>query len=161
MGITKCTSYPNCEYNSLDGLEVPKSTNQMTVWTTGSDLSSTIGNEKNVMVVQCLDDDNDSQGYCIIETSIISKGDIIPLVLNEKYSHYAMKEEKGTIKLNLGVGVKLKMATVDIMIFSGDVSFNLKQPHNGGDSKEEEVTINYNKYLLANKVFFHFNLDKL
>ena len=161
MGITKCTSYPNCEYNSLDGLEVPKSTNQMTVWTTGSDLSSTIGNEKNVMVVQCLDDDNDSQGYCIIETSIISKGDIIPLVLNEKYSHYAVKEEKGTIKLNLGVGVKLKMATVDIMIFSGDVSFNLKQPHNGGDSKEEEVTINYNKYLLANKVFFHFNLDKL
>ena len=38
--------------NNLDGLEIPKSTNQMTVWTTESDLSSTIGNEKNLIVVQ-------------------------------------------------------------------------------------------------------------
>jgi len=161
MAIAKCTTFPNCEYNSLDGLEIPKSTNQMTVWTTESDLSSTIGNEKNLIVVQCLDDDNESNGYCIFETSIINKGDVIPLVLEEKFSYYALKEEKGTFKLNLGVGVKVQRLTVDIMIFSGDVSFNLKESFENENLKDEDIQLSYHKYLLSNKVFFHFNLAQL
>ena len=59
MAITKCTNYPNCHYNSLNDLEIPKNTNQMTIWTTENDMSSAIGKEKNVIVVECRDDDND------------------------------------------------------------------------------------------------------
>ncbi len=161
MAIAKCTTFPNCEYNNLNGLEIPKSTNQMTVWTTESDLSSTIGNEKNLIVVQCLDDDNENNGYCIFETSIINKGDVIPLVLDEKFSHYVLEGEKGTFKLNLGVGVKVQRLTVDIMIFSGDVSFNVKESLKNEKLKDEEIQINYHKYLLSNKVFFLFNLAQL
>ena len=154
MGIAKCDTYPNCEYANLNGLKIPKSTNQMTIWTTDSDLSSTIGNQKNVMVIQCLDDDNESQGFCVFETSVISKNDIIPLVLEEKFSHFVLKEEKGTFNLKLGYEVKLRRVTVDIMIFSGDVSFYVKKDEN---EREDRDKLSYHKYLLSNKVFFHFD----
>jgi hypothetical protein len=126
----------------------------MTIWTTDSDLSSTIGNQKNVMVIQCLDDDNESQGFCVFETSVISKNDIIPLVLEEKFSHFVLKEEKGTFNLKLGYEVKLRRVTVDIMIFSGDVSFYVKKDEN---EREDRGKLSYHKYLLSNKVFFHFD----
>jgi hypothetical protein len=150
MAITKCTTYPNCQYSNLNGLTVPKSTNQMTIWTTEEDISSTIGREKNVIVVQCLDDDNENNGYCLFETSVFKKGETINLVPNEKLSYYAVKEEKGYFKLNIGEEVTLQELKVDIMIFSGDVSFNLKE----SDSNE----FSYHKYYLSNKVYFQFDL---
>ena len=150
MAITKCTTYPNCQYSNLNGLTVPKSTNQMTIWTTEEDISSTIGREKNVIVVQCLDDDNENNGYCLFETSVFKKGETINLVPNEKLSYYAVKEEKGYFKLNIGEEVTLQELKVDIMIFSGDVSFNLKESYSNEFS--------YHKYYLSNKVYFQFDL---
>ena len=153
MGIAKCTTYPNCEYNSLDGLKLPKSSNQMTIWTTSEDLSSAIGKEKNVIVVQCLDDDNENKGYCLFETSVFNKGQTINLVQREKLSYYSIKEEKGTFKLDLGFGVTAQKIIVDIMVFSGDVTFNLKEsPDQNGFS--------YHKYYLSNKVLFLFEIGK-
>ena len=165
MYISKCNTYPNCQYTTEDlkNLENPKSTNQMTIWITESDLSSTLGSEKNVIVVHCLDDGNDESGYCIFETSVFNKGQTTNLVENEKFSNFVLKDEKGIFKLNLGVGVKTQRVTVDIMIFSGDVNFkvieNFKSLNKLGD--KEEIQLNYNKYLLSNKVFFHFNLAQL
>ena len=150
MAITKCTNYPICQYNNLDGLTVPKNTNQMTIWTTENDISSTIGKEKNVIVVQCLDDDNDNNGYCLFETSVFKKGESINLIPNEKLSYYAVKEEAGNFKLNIGEEVSLRELKVDIMIFSGDISFNLKE--NGSNE------FSYHKYFLSNKIYFQFDL---
>ena len=152
MAITKCTDYPNCHYNSLNDLEMPKNTNQMTIWTTENDMSSAIGKEKNVIVVECRDDDNENNGYCLFETSFINKGDTINLIPNEKLSNYVLKEEKGSFKLNIGEGVNAKRLVVDIMVFSGDVSFNLK------DSEKHQLY--YHKYFLSNKVLFYFEFTQ-
>ena len=151
MGIAKCSDYPYCQYNNVEGLDVPKTSNQMSIWTSETVESSTLGKTKNVIVVQCLDDDNESNGYCLFETSFISKEDTIDLVPNEKFSNYVIDEEKGTFKLNIGYGIKALGLIVDIMIFSGDVSFNLKV---------DEGTIDYHKYYLSNKVLFILNLEK-
>ena len=153
MGITKCTTYPNCEYNSVDELTLPKSSNQMTIWTTEQDNSSTIGKQKDVIVVECNDDDNENNGYCLFETSVLEKGQTIGLIHNEKLSFYALKDEKGTFKLELGNGVKAARLTIDIMIFSGDVSFNVKET-------PEQNEFSFHKYYLSNKVFFHFDLGE-
>ena len=126
MGISKCTNYPNCHYNNLNDLEIPKTTNQMTIWTTENDMSSPIGKEKNVIVVECRDDDNENNGYCLFETSFINKGDTINLIPNEKISNFVLKEEKGSFKLKIGKGVNSKRLVVNIMVFSGVFSFNLK-----------------------------------
>ena len=153
MGVTKCTTYPNCEYNNLDGLTLPKSSNQMTIWTTKEDKSSAIGKEKDVIVVQCLDDDNENNGYCLFETSVFNKGETINLVQKEKLSYYAIKDEKGTFKLNLGEGVTVQKIFVNIMIFSGDVTFNLKENTDQND-------FSYHKYYLSNKVLFGLDVGK-
>ena len=166
MYITECTTYPNCQYTSddLKNLQSPKSTNQMTIWTTDSDLSSTLGNKKYVIVVHCSDDGNDDSGYCIFETLIYNKGQDIHLVENEKFSKLVMKDEKGIFRLDLGVGIKTQRVTVDIMIFSGDVNFNVLENLNSGNkvnADKEDIEINYHKYYLSNKIFFHFNLAQI
>ena len=153
MGITKCTSYPNCEYSTVDDLTLPKSSNRMTIWTTEQDNSSTMGKQKDVIVVECKDDDNENNGYCLFETSVLVKGQTINLVHNEKLSFYALKDEKGTFKLELGNGVKAARLTIDIMIFSGDISFNVKEA-----AEQNEFT--FHKYYLSNKVFFQFDLGE-
>ena len=152
MGITKCTSYPNCEYKTVDDLTVPKSSNQMTIWTTEQDNSSTVGRQKDVIVVECKDDNNEDSGYCLFETSVLMKGQTIGLIHNEKLSFYALKDEKGTFRLELGNGVKAARLTIDIMIFSGDISFKVKEA--------EQDEFNYHQYYLSNKVFFQFDLGE-
>ena len=149
MGIAKCSDYPFCQYKNVDGLDIPKTSNQMSIWTSEEVESSTLGKTKNVIVVECKDDDNEGNGYCLFETSFISKEDIIYLVPNEKFSYFVIKEEKGAFKLNIGNGIKAQGLLVDIMIFSGDVSFNLK---------EDDSSIDYHKYYLSNKVLFQLNL---
>lgn len=49
------------------------------------------------------------------------------------------------------------------MIFSGDVSFNVKETSNKLSSGKlgEDVDLNYFKYYLSNKIFFHFNFAQL
>ena len=163
MYIAECTTYPNCQYSldDLKNLQSPKSTNQMTIWTTDSDLSSTLGNKKNVIVVHCSDDGNDDSGYCIFETLIYNKGQDIHLVENEKFSKFVTKDEKGVFRLDFGVGIKTQRVTVDIMIFSGDVNFKVLEIKNSGNNlkaDKEDIDANYLKYYLSNKIFFHFNL---
>jgi hypothetical protein len=58
--IAECREYPDCHYDDIEifNLIEPKNTNQMTIWTTTEDKSSAIGPGKYVMVVKCIDDDN-------------------------------------------------------------------------------------------------------
>lgn len=163
MYIAECTTYPNCQYSldDLKNLKSPQSSNQMTIWATETDLSSTLGNKKNVIVVHCMDDGNDDSGYCIFETSIYNEEQDIHLVENEKFSKLVMANEKGLFRLDLGVGISNQRVTVDIMIFSGDVNFNVVENLNSGNkvnADKEDIKMDVNKYYLSNKIFFHINL---
>ena len=162
--IAECRMYPDCHYSkeSLENLIEPKNTNQMTIWTTTEDKSSAIGSSKYVMVVSCEDDDNKYNGYCEFETSIFSKGQDVVLVENEKFSRFALKGEKGTFVADLQSARKIQRITFDIMIFSGDVNFELGATSSSLQAgKDEEVDINFQKYYLSNKIHFYVNLAQL
>ena len=161
--IAECRSYPDCHYDeiTLSNLIEPKNTNQMTIWTTTDDKSSAIGNAKYVMVVQCIDDDNENNGYCEFETSIFSKGQEVNLVENEKFSRFALKGEKGTFVADLQSGRQIQRITFDIMIFSGDVNFEIGDGAPTLKANGEEIEISYQKYFLSNKIHFYINLAQL
>ena len=161
--IAECRFYPDCHYSkdSLENLIEPKNTNQMTIWTTTEDKSSAIGSSKYVMVVSCEDDDNKGSGYCEFETSIFSKGQDIILVENEKFSRFALKGEKGTFVADLQSARKVQRITFDIMIFSGDVNFELGAAAASLKAGKEEIDVSYQKYYLSNKIHFYVNLAQL
>ena len=170
MYIGQCTRYPKCNYapSDLQKLTQPKSTNEMTIWVTDRDRSSTLGREKYVIVVYCEDDDNNNSGYCSFQTSFFSKGQETILVEDQKFSKFVQKGEKGIFKADLQTGRQVQRLIFDIMIFSGDVSFEIKdkintkdQQGSGSKVSGEDIQISYDKYYLANKVFYHINLAQL
>ena len=161
--IAECRFYPDCHYSkdSLFNLIEPKNTNQMTIWTTTEDKSSAIGSDKYVMVVYCEDDDNTSGGYCEFETSIMNKGQNVVLVENEKFSRFALKGENGIFVADLQSARKVQRITFDIMVFSGDVNFDLTAAAYSLKAEKEEIDINFQKYYLSNKIHFYVNLAQL
>jgi hypothetical protein len=161
--IAECRFYPDCHYSkdSLENLIEPKNTNQMTIWTTTEDKSSAIGSSKYVMVVSCEDDDNKGNGYCEFETSIFCKGQDVVLVENEKFSRFALKGEKGTFVADLQSARKVQRITFDIMIFSGDVNFELGAASASLKAGKEEIDVSFQKYYLSNKIHFYVNLAQL
>ena len=162
MYITECRTFPFCEYTveNLSNMDDPKDVNRMTIWTTNEDKSSAIGNDKYVMVAYCEDDDNNNNGYCEFETSFFSKEQDIYLVEGEKFSKFLVKEEKGKIIADLQSGRQIQRITFDIMIFSGDVTFNLKS-QSSNLKLGEDIQTYYDKYYLSNKIFYHINLAQL
>ena len=157
--IADCRTYPDCHYeaSSLGNLKSPKPTNQMTIWTNYEENSSTLGKEKNVIVVYCEDDDNENTGVCEFETSIFEKNQDIYLVEDETFSKYVVAEEKGVFVADIQSGRAIQRLTFDIMVYSGDVTFTCHDRNVNGQLREDIIT-SYNKYYLSNKVFFHINL---
>ena len=169
MYIGKCPRYPECKFTleQLPELINPKRTNKMTVYDTTVEKSGTmeaLDASSNVMIVYCRDDDNEEKGFCEFETSIFTQPQTITLIENEKFSKYVVKGDTGSFKIDLKGGVQIQRLTVDIMIFSGDVSFNVKEDKNklnAGKLGDEDIDLNYFKYYLSNKIFFHFNFAQL
>ena len=166
--VTTCNSYPECKYEEKDltYLDKVKNTNRMSAWDTTIDKSGAydaLDAKKPVMVVFCKDGDNEDKGYCEFETSIFTQGQTISLVENEKFSKFVLKGETGTFKIDLKGGIQIQRITVDIMIFSGDVNFKVKDSSSSLKSGKlgEDIDLNYFKYYLSNKIFFHFNFAQL
>ena len=155
MYIGDCRFYPDCHYSeqALGNLIETKNTNQMTIWTTTDSKSSAIGREKYVIVAHCIDDDNDNNGYCEFETSIFNKGQNIFLIENEKFSKFVVSGEKGVFIADLQNQKEVQSLTFDIMIFSGDVTFSVRDT-------SQDIQISYNKYYLSNKIFININLGR-
>ena len=123
MYIGECKNYPDCHYSEdqLNNLLKPKSINQMAIWTTNIDKSSAIDSNQYVIVAYCKDDDNENNGYCIFETSLFNRDQDIYLVENEIYSKFILKGEKRQFVLeNI-----IQNSFVDIMIYTGDVTFDI------------------------------------
>jgi len=168
MYITTCNNYPDCRYevDTLASLDKVKNTNKMSVWDTTVEKSGAyeaLDSKKPVMIVHCLDGDNEDKGYCEFDTSIFTQGQTITLLEDEKLSKFVLKGETGTFKIDLKGGIQIQRITVDIMVFSGDVSFNVKESADSLKAGKlgEDIDLNYFKYYLANKVFFHFNFAQL
>ena len=168
MYVTRCSTYPNCIYDrsTLSSFTRPKRINKMTMWDLDVDKAyNAIDYDKHVMIAYCRDDDEDNKGYCEFETSFDVAGKQITLVEGEPFSKYVLKEDKGEFRLDFKGGMKMQRVTVDIMIYSGDVSFELLGFNNNLGKKvklgEEEVEITHYKYYLSNKVYYFFNFAQL
>ena len=164
MYIADCRSYPDCVYTTsdLNNLITPKATNQMTIWSTEEDKSSALGNEKYVILAYCADDGNDKSEYCEFETSFISKNKDIYLVEDEKFSKYVVAGEKGKFYIDLQSGRQIQRITVDIMTFSGDVTFDCHDEFSSENKlTDEQIQISIDKYFLTNKIFYNINFAQL
>ena len=162
MYVTKCKTFPDCIYTEGDiqNFIKPKRVNRMTIWETNIDKEyEALAPEKYVMVVYCKDDNDEDDnlfdsGYCVFDTSVNIPGQTITLVENEPFYKYAVRNEKGIIKIDLKGGRKIQNLNIDIMIFSGDITFDV-------ENFENTIQNSYHKYYLSNKIFYHFNIENL
>ena len=150
MYIDRCTSFPYCLYTirSLDGIEKIKNIGKQAIWSTTVDKSGTVhplDSVKYVMIAYCKDD-NKNEEYCIADTSIYTDLTPIYLVENEKFFKFCLKGDKGILKIDLKGDFDIESLTVDIMIFNGELKFNIRNE-----------SLLYDKYYLANKIFIQFN----
>ena len=133
MYITRCSTYPNCTYDSktITLYKRSKKINRVPIWDLEIDKTyNAIDYVKYVMIVFCRDDDEDYKGYCEFETSFDIVGKQITLVEGEEFCKYALKGDKGEFRMDFKGGMKIKRLTIDIMKYSGDVSFNFEGLNN-------------------------------
>ena len=164
MFVDECTSYPNCIYTTdyVKNRQKIKRINKMTIYEKEVDSAiEALEMKKNVMVVYCRDDDNENNGYCEFETSVAPISSTISLVQDEKFSKYVLAGDRGNFKMDFKAGMKIQRFTLDIMIHSGDVTFNLNGFSTKSNNLKEEVDISHYKYFLSNKIFYHVNLGQL
>ena len=168
MYVTQCSTYPSCIYTTsqIESFTKPKKINRMTIWeTTIEKAYGALDSSKNVMVVYCRDDDNDNKNYCEVDVSIDVPGTTINVIEREQYSKFVLAGDKGTLNLDFKGGIKIQRLTVDIMVYSGDVSFTVPDYETKNLKSEnklnEEIEITHFKYFLSNKVFYHFNFAQL
>ena len=166
MYVTQCSTYPNCLYTTsqIESLTRVKSINKISIWETTIDKKyEALDSQKHVMVVFCKDDDNENNNYCEVDTSVYTPGNTVNIIEDEQFSKYVISGDKGILKLDFKGGMKIQALTVDIMIYSGDVTFNLKGFDNklNNDKIKEEIEISHYKYYLSNKIFYHFNFAQL
>ena len=145
MYMTSCDTFPNCTFETNFEEELP-------------DGMESLDQSKTIMLIKCVDDGNDNDGYCEFDASIFKKSQRITLIQDENFAKYVVQGEKGSFLLFFNMATKLYNVGVEIMIHSGEVLFegskNLNAEKTGlGD--EEGVT----KYLFSNKVFIDFNLE--
>ena len=153
--IMDCDSYPYCFYddNTVEEKNLVKTVNKMAIYDKPlTKVSGPLTEEKQVMVVYCKDDGNDNKGYCEIETSAYTQGKEVTLLEKEEFYKYVIKEEKGSFKLDLQSAVDIVRLSVDIMIFTGDVTFDIRN--------QDLSSYNDYKYYLSNKIHYHYSINK-
>ena len=157
MYMADCTTFPNCDFNMTKDIEDPnklkmvRNTGKISIYDQIIDKSMDVFDQnKKLMVVKCVDDGSDQSGYCEFDITINYKGQDIILIEGENRAKYAIQGETGKFKIDFNNAVKLSNVGVQIMIHTGEVTFDdtsLKSPF-------------FTKYILSNKVFFDFDLNK-
>ena len=164
MYVTNCTTFPECTYTEelFQNMAKPKRVNRMTIWEEPIDETyNALDPGRNVMIVYCKDDDNENSGYCEFDTSVNVVGKAISLVENAQYSKYVLKRDKGTFKLDFKKGIEMEGITIDIMIYCGDVSFNVLGFDNNNKLIDKDIEISYVKYYLSNKILYRFDFPHI
>ena len=141
----ECKTFPNCRYTTEDlptfNTTYPAKINNDIIYTTKTDRNSALGNKKDVMVVHC--EDALGKEYCEFDTSLFTKGQEIILAEEKSFGKFILKEETGVMIVDLQAHRQVSVLIIDLMIFSGDVSFSIK-----------ETNIDYKQFYLSNKVVF-------
>lgn len=152
----KCEDFPDCHYEKkdLDALNktVPVKINNQMIWKADYDTSSALSIKNNLMIVYCEPDSKSDYDYCEFETSILYKGQDITLVEKQKFFKFILKGESGNIYIDLKDNRIFQLLTVDIMIFSGDVTFTVEKPKEEDDPVADD-DIKY--YYLSNKILIN------
>ena len=148
MFTEKCSTYPYCTYKEedFDNIDSPTKANRMFTFSFGQiEDTKPLSNEKQVMYVFCRDDDNAGSGYCEFETLFMSLNDVIDLVEDETFGQYLIKDDKGSFKISLENDSTWRTLNIDIMVHSGDASF---------DISSDSGSVVAKKYYLSNKVYY-------
>ena len=142
--LGECQTFPNCHYTVDDlpkfNINQPAKINGDFIYTAEEDRNAALATIKDVMIVHCEDSITD---YCEFDTSLFAKGQDITLLEEKTFNKFVLKEEKGSLIVDLQAHRTINILIIDLMIYSGDISFSIK-----------ETDIPYKQYYLSNKVVF-------
>ena len=142
-----CTKYPDCLYNEEDIKKIsdPHNSNRMTVFSyylNDTNRFNPVNSSQPLIVVHCNGDFN--KDYCEFETSYYTDMDRVILKQDESFSQYLLEGEKDLYTIDLNNIDGIKKVYLDLIVFSGDVVFELNSDLN-------KIS---NKYYLSNKIFY-------
>ena len=159
MYIYKCKTFPSCSINETNQKELitPNKINNMALWNFYNEpIGGSLDINKYIMVVKCKDQDNDSKGFCEVDTYINHEKNNLALLDKENSYHYVKKGENRTIGLNFPENMDVRTLIIDIMVFTGDLDFYINTY-----LYSEEFGLYCTKHLLANKILFKCNLGNI
>ena len=141
----ECRTFPNCRFTTdnltIFNTSIPAKINDDIIYTSKEDKNTALGNIKDVMVVHC--EDALDKEYCEFDTSLFAKGQEIILPEEKSFGKFILKGETGVMKVDLQAHRTINVLIIDLMIYSGDVTFSIK-----------ETNIDYKQFYLSNKVVF-------
>ena len=147
--IDECNTFPECPFDPekiIPEDKKPTKLNDDMIYTTNIDSNSALGMTKNVMVVHCINSFGTTIKFCEFDINLFGKEQEITLIKEKSFPKFVLKGEKGTMKVDLSTNNKFNILVIDIMTYSGDVTFSLV-----------EEDIEYKKFYLSNKVVFSIN----
>ena len=158
MRFDKCQTYPDCFYDDkkVETIIDPHHSNRMTVY------SFYLKDEKEItpisafqplMIVKCEEGKTEREkalGICVFETAIFSNKDRLQLKEAETFSQFLLKGEKDLYKVDFSTEDNVEKVYLDLIIFSGDVRFNM-----------DNSSIDAHKYFLSNKIFYSIKTNNI
>ena len=164
MFFDLCTTYPLCLYTKekIKNITDPHNVNSMSSYSATYDQTITpISAKQNVLIVNCTegaskaginkqDQSEINQKTCEFNTLIYSNLRKIKLIENELFSRYIVAQETDKYTISLKYHKNLYKVYVDLMIYSGDVTFKTE-----ADSEEKH------KYQSANKIYYSLKIKEI
>ena len=167
MYIAECNNFPDCTYDMSKDIDDPnkmelvRNTGKISIYDRKIEKTTAVFEQnKKVILIKCLDDGNDEQGYCEYDILVNVKGNPITLLEDENYAKYAIKGEEGKFRIDFKNAIKLSNVGVEIMVHSGEATFEGTTDLDlmGSQSNESNELPSVTKYILSNKVFINFEL---
>ena len=161
MWVGDCTDIANCKFD-MSGEDPAKDNNIEAIRNIGRNIlydrkvpkaMEVLGPEKRVMIVKCMDDGSNESGYCEFDVTIYTQTDEIKLGTTN-FVKYVKKDETGKFLIDFNRATKLLSVGVQIMVHSGEVVFDGENPTGWDEMAKPE------KFILANKVFLNFKLNR-
>ena len=123
----ECESFPNCPFEQIKMSDDKKPTklNDDMIYTTDVDKNSALGIVKDVMVVHC--QNALGKQLCEFDISLFANKSEITLLEERTFSKFVLEKENSTMKIDLQSHRIVNILVVDIMIYSGDMTFSIKE----------------------------------
>ena len=160
MYIHKCTTFPECKYDydnieSMKDIIIPNNEiNTVNSWQSDNEIiNSPIESEQYIMIVKCIEINDQTSDFCKFKSIIYGNEDYIDLVDKVPFSKFILKDEINNFKINFSNEIQKSQIFIDLMIISGDVSINI-------EDKDKTLTSYIRKYYLGNKIYYTIDLKE-